>query len=122
MNNPREDTTHPTRQPDRRGSHGSRAGDAGLALSALGVAAVALAACGGSSSASTTTSTGRSSAAGGQWSWRPAVPRQFPGTSGTIAAINGTSLEVQSTDTGQTTVSYTSTTRSNRRCRPPPPM
>ena len=33
-----------------------------------------------------------------------------PGTSGTIAAINGTSLEVQNPTTGQTTVTYTSAT------------
>ena len=33
-----------------------------------------------------------------------------PGASGTIAAINGTSLEVQNPTTGQTTVTYTPTT------------
>ncbi len=80
-----------------------------LALSVLGVAAVILAACGGSSasntashtSTSTTTGTGRGAGAGGG--------RSFPGTTGTIAAINGSSLEVQSS-TSQTTVTYTSTT------------
>ncbi|HEX3981529.1 MAG TPA: DUF5666 domain-containing protein [Acidimicrobiales bacterium] len=78
-----------------------------LALSALGLAAVVLAAC-GSSSASTTTSTAASSAAAGRGG--ASGTRQFPGTSGSIAAINGTSLEVQNATTGQTTVSYTSTT------------
>jgi len=37
-------------------------------------------------------------------------PRTIPGTSGTIAAINGTSLEVQNPTTGQTTVTYTANT------------
>src|SRR5664280_1384330 len=36
--------------------------------------------------------------------------RKDRGTSGTIAAINGTSLEVQNPTTGQVTVNYTSTT------------
>jgi len=77
-----------------------------LALSGLGVAAVVLAACGASSSASAPpTST---SGAGGTSSGAT-TPRN-PGTSGTIAAITGTSLEVQSPTTGQTTVSYTSAT------------
>jgi Domain of unknown function (DUF5666) len=85
-----------------------------VALSALGVAAVTLAACGSSSSASTTSSTKAPTSAGsGRGSGTGSGgggTRQFPGTSGTIAAINGPSLEVQNPTTGQTTVNYTSTT------------
>jgi hypothetical protein len=87
-----------------------------LALSALGVAAVTLAACGSSSSASTTSSTARPSnggsegGSGGTGSGGTGASRQVPGASGSIAAINGTSLEVQNTSTGQTTVTYTSAT------------
>jgi hypothetical protein len=77
------------------------------ALSALGVAALAMAACGASSTASTTSS---SSPAGGSGAGGGATQRQFPGASGTIAAINGDSLEVQNTSSGQTTVTYTSST------------
>jgi len=83
-----------------------------MALFALGAAAVTLAACGSSSSASTTSTTsvpapaGSSSGSGGAGGGA----RQFPGTSGTIAAINGASLEVQNPATGQTTVTYTPTT------------
>src|SRR5664280_2644758 len=80
-----------------------------LVLSALGAAGVAMAACGSSSAStpasSSTPTTSRGSSASGS-----TTPRQFPGTSGTIAAINGTSLEVQNPTTGQVTVNYTSTT------------
>jgi hypothetical protein len=72
------------------------------------VAAVTLAACGSSSSASTTTSSAAHSS--GSSSGSGSSARQFPGTSGSIAAINGTSMEVQNPNTGQTTVSYTPTT------------
>jgi Domain of unknown function (DUF5666) len=78
-----------------------------MGLLALGTAAATLAACGSSSSASTTSTTKapqRGGAAGG------AGGRQFPGASGTIAAVSGTSLEVQNPRTGQTTVNYTTTT------------
>ena len=80
-----------------------------LALSALGVAGVALAAC-GSSSASTPSSSSTPTTSSGSSASGSTTPRQFPGTSGTIAAINGTSLEVQNPTTGQVTVNYTSTT------------
>ncbi len=75
-----------------------------------GVAAVTLAACGSSSSASTTTSTAAHSSGRQRWRRRGTRPASSPGPSGTIAAINGTSLEVQNPNTGQTTVSYTPTT------------
>ena len=78
------------------------------ALTVLGVAALILAACGSSSSASTTSSTPSTSASDGTGA--SATQRQVPGASGTIAAINGTSLEVQNASSGQTTVTYTSTT------------
>ncbi len=75
------------------------------AFSALVVVAIALAACSTSSSASTTSSTAAhpGGATGG-------AARPFPGASGTIAAINGNSLEVQNPRTGQTTVTYTTAT------------
>jgi len=81
-----------------------------VALSALGVAAVTLAACGSSSSASTTSTTKAPASAGRGSGGAGAGGGARPGTSGTIAAINGASLEVQSPTTGQTTVNYTSTT------------
>jgi hypothetical protein len=82
-----------------------------LALSALGVAAVALAACGSSSASTPTTATPSAGGApGGAGGAGGGAGRQFPGASGTIAAITGTSLEVQNPTTGQTTVSYSSAT------------
>ena len=81
-----------------------------LVLSGLGVAGMALAACGASSSAGTPTSTTPGQAAPNGSGGAGGAGRQFPGTSGTIAAITGTSLEVQNPTTGQTTVNYTSAT------------
>ena len=78
-----------------------------LAMGALGVAGVALAACGSSSSASTSSSS--STTTGGAPSGSSGAATR-PGASGTIAAINGTSLEVQNPITGQTTVNYTPST------------
>ena len=72
------------------------------------MAAVTLAACGSSSSASTTSTTKAKAAGGGRGGFGAGGAR--PGTSGTIAAITGTSLEVQNPTTGQTTVTYTSAT------------
>ena len=74
------------------------------ALSVVGVAGLAFAACGGSSGASTTPTT----AARPSGSTAPRTT--LPGATGTIAAVNGTTLEVQNTQTGQTTVAYTPTT------------
>ncbi len=82
-------------------------------LSAIGLAAVTLAACGSSSAASNTSTTAKPSsngAGGGTGSGSGTGGTTRPGASGTIAAINGASLEVQSPTTGQTTVSYTPTT------------
>jgi Domain of unknown function (DUF5666) len=85
-----------------------------LALTALGVAAVTLAACGSSSASTTSTtaspSTGGSGQSGGSGPGGGGPARQLPGASGSIAAINGTSLEVQNPSTGQTTVTYTPAT------------
>jgi Domain of unknown function (DUF5666) len=78
-----------------------------LALVTFGALAALLAACGSSSSASTTSTTAGSSAKGPGGS---GSPRQFPGASGTIAAVNGTSVEVQNPESGQTTVTYTPST------------
>ncbi len=74
-----------------------------LVLSAVGTAA-ALAALGSAGPAFAASS-------GGSGAPNPgAGGGQFPGASGTIAAISGMSLEVQNAQTGQTTVTYTPTT------------
>jgi len=70
----------------------------------LGATALALAACGGSSSASSAPATTA------PVSHASSTPTTIPGASGSIAAITGTSLEVQNASTGQTTVTYTPTT------------
>ena len=106
MNDPTMKTDHSSRDANRRRPPRSMTVRKALALSVLGVAAVTMAACGGSSSASTTSTTAKSSATGGSGG---TGARTFPGTSGSIAAINGTSLEVQSS-TSQTTVNYTTAT------------
>lgn len=85
---------------------------AGLLLAAL------LSACGGGSShtstATTPTTGGNPSAAGGTGSGSGAGAGSgggnFPGASGSVAAITGSSMEVQNQQTGQTTVSWTSAT------------
>ena len=105
--------SNPDRGAGRRplGASGRRL----VTLSAVGVAALVLAACGSSSASTTTTTTSGSARTGGAGGGGAggtgpgAGPRNRPGASGTIAAITGTSLEVQGTS-GQTTVSYTSTT------------
>lgn len=74
------------------------------AVTVLGLAGLLLAACGSSSSASTTTGPSRPASAAG------AATARLPGAFGTIAAVNGTSFEVQNPRTGQTTVTYTATT------------
>jgi hypothetical protein len=78
---------------------------------AVGAAlAVALGGCGGGSSstagAATTTTTTPAAAtpAGG------AAGRAFPGASGSVAAITGSSMEVQNPQSGQVTVSWTKST------------
>ncbi len=75
---------------------------AGMAV--LGVAGLLLAACGSSSSTPTTTVPSRPASAAGT------ATARLPGAFGTIAAVNGTSFEVQNSRTGQTTVTYTATT------------
>ena len=90
--------------PSRPGRRPGRTGRI-AALSAVGVVGLAFAACGGSSGASSTTAT-TAPATGAS----PATPRPVPGTSGTIAAVTGTTLQVQNPTTGQTAVSYTSST------------
>jgi hypothetical protein len=68
----------------------------------LGVLALAAAACGGSSTASTKPSSSQSPT-----TTAPASP---PGAFGTVAAVSGSSLEVQNPTTGQVTVNVTPTT------------
>jgi Domain of unknown function (DUF5666) len=66
-------------------------------------------ACGGGTSASAGTTGARTTAAAGS-SGGPAIgARGFPGTTGLLAQIDGTTLQVQSTDT-QTAVTYSPTT------------
>jgi len=79
-----------------------------VGLPVLAACAIALAACGGgSSTTSATTKTGGAAPTTG-----PAATggRTIPGAFGTLAAIDGTSLEVQNPESGQTTVTYTPTT------------
>jgi hypothetical protein len=66
---------------------------------------LALSACGGSSSGSTSTSAESSSSPSG----RPDAG-VLPGASGTIAAVSGKTLQVQSPQNGQVAVSYTGKT------------
>jgi hypothetical protein len=88
----------PSGGADRHSSHNVRRA---VTLSVVG-AATALAILGSTAPAFAASSGGPSAPAGGEG--------RFPGASGTIAAINGTSLEVQNAQTGQTTVTYTPTT------------
>jgi hypothetical protein len=93
-------------------------------LAALGLslaASTALAACGGGSSskaaasASPTTSAGAPS--GGTSTGAPAAGSgygSFPGASGSVAAISGSSMEVQNPESGQVTVSWTGSTTFGR--------
>lgn len=74
-----------------------------VALGAVGAVGIAAAACGGSSVASTTQpSTAPSGGA--------RTPGSVPGASGTIAAVNGATLQVQNAQTGQVAVTYSPTT------------
>jgi hypothetical protein len=80
---------------------------AGLAL-----AAVTLAACGGGSSGGATTPTssaaaGSTAAAGGG---RPAGGANAPAASGLIAAVSGSTMQVQNQQSGQVAVSWSTTT------------
>ncbi len=85
-----------------------------LALVSLGALAALLAACGSSSASPTTTTAGASTSGSGSGSGSgpngSGSARPLPGASGTIAAVNGASMEVQNASTGQTTVSYTPST------------
>lgn len=78
----------------------------GLAVVA-GALAFTVAACGGgttsSGSASTTPTSAASGGSGGG-------QQSFPGAFGTAAAVNASSVEVQNTSSGQTTVNWTSST------------
>jgi hypothetical protein len=71
-------------------------------VAGLGVLALAAAACGGSSTASTKPPSSQSTS-----TTAPATP---PGAFGSVAAVSGSSLEVQNPTTGQVTVNITPTT------------
>jgi hypothetical protein len=76
---------------------------------ALVVAAVLLSACGGSSGGTSTgapASTPAASGAPGAGNGQPS----FPGASGLVAALDGTTMQVQSPRTGQVAVSWTGST------------
>jgi hypothetical protein len=74
----------------------------GAVVAGIGVLALAAAACGGSSNAST-----KPNASQSPTTTAPAAP---PGAFGSVAAVNGSSLEVQNPTTGQVTVNLTPTT------------
>lgn len=83
---------------------------------ALAVALAALlAACGGGSTSSPATKTSSGTAATGAGAGTaggtaPGSRRGFPGVVGSVAAITGSSMEVQNPSSGQTTVSWTAST------------
>jgi hypothetical protein len=83
-----------------------------LAAATTAVAAMSLAACGSSGSGSTTTSADQPSAAASSSASQGAggFAGRMPGTSGTIAAKQGTTLQVQNQTDGQVAVSYTGKT------------
>jgi hypothetical protein len=56
------------------------------------------------------TGAGGASSSGGTGGTGGTGHRTFPGASGSVAAITGSSMEVQNTQTGQTTVSWTTST------------
>ena len=105
MHNPSSTPTGTTRTQPRRRSLPTRRI---AVLGAVGAAGLAFAACGGSSGASTATSAPASPS--GSPSGSSTTPSTLPGASGTIAAVSASSLEVQNTESGQTTVNYTSST------------
>ncbi|HET9076551.1 MAG TPA: DUF5666 domain-containing protein [Acidimicrobiales bacterium] len=95
-------------------SPASRSRILGSAVLAVSMAA-ALAACGGggspraSASGTSSTSTG-APAPSGSATGGSGGGRAFPGASGSVAAISGSSMEVQNPSTGQTTVKWTAAT------------
>ncbi len=108
----KEETMHNDHQtttdaPTSRRSPGRRRLSQLAVLGTVGVAGIAFAACGGSSAASSTSSSSTGSPASKGAS---TTPTSLPGASGTIAAVNGATFEVQNTESGQTTVTYTPST------------
>lgn len=84
-----------------------------LALAAsLLLAGGVLAACGGSKAAGSSTQPGAAAPSGaqGQGQAQGTGAAQFPGASGTLAEIDGNTLQVQNPSTGQVAVSYAPTT------------
>jgi hypothetical protein len=94
--------------------HGAlRPGTAPLFLLGLTAAATVLAACGGSGQATAAPPTGATaSASSGQRTGAgdPSGARRFPGASGLVAEVDGTTLQVQGA-TSQTAVTWSATTR-----------
>lgn len=90
----------------------SRARTAASAAAAVTLAA-ALTACGGGSGTSAAAKTSSSTAApatGRTGGSTPGARRGFPGVIGSVAAITGSSMEVQNPSSGQTTVDWTGST------------
>jgi hypothetical protein len=80
------------------------------ALSAVAMAAAlagGLAACGGGAKAATSSTTAPAPGS----TAAPAGARAFPGTYGSVAAVTASSMEVQNSVSGQTTVDWTASTR-----------
>ena len=80
------------------------------ALAGVGIAVLALTACGGGGATATPAATIASSAAPGSSPTPTAGPAAFPGVVGTAAAVSGSSLEVQNPTSGQVTVTFTAST------------
>ncbi|MFT4264782.1 MAG: DUF5666 domain-containing protein [Nocardioides sp.] len=79
---------------------------AGLAVTSLAL----LAACGGGSDASTATGSSSQSANGGSSSTDQAGQGGFPGASGLVADVSGSTAQVQSQQSGQVAVTWTDST------------
>ena len=81
-----------------------------LSLASAAVLLATLTACGSSSATDPAAAAASSTADPGTGDAGGAAPRAFPGTSGTIAAVDGMTLQVQNDQTGQVAVTYTATT------------
>lgn len=82
-----------------------------LTLAAVATLALTLTACGQDDSGSDAAASGDAAAASGATADSTAGPgRTIPGASGMVAAIDGTTLQVQSAMSGQVAVTYTDTT------------
>lgn len=79
-------------------------------VAATTAAILALTACGSDDSAATGQGSEQGAAGQGNRGGGPGGGRGFPGASGEIAAISGTTMQVQNAQSGQVSVTYTDTT------------